>query len=169
MKRWFLFILVFSFSKSFSQNEFAASVFYNDFKKIHADALQGFSKYKGSKKQGGNNTAGEEYRIKLLLPLADSGHIVFPSIDKPYAEFFFQTANTKKQIDQRAVNLREALLTAYEQPLSTRTESSMTKGNIFSNTYFFTNQEDKPAIFKISIYQLDKRYYLTLRMMGNKE
>ena len=169
MKQFILIAIVFSFSKAFSQNEFAATAFYNDFKKIHADALEGFSKYRGIKKSGNPDGFAEEYRIKLLLPLADSGRIVFPAIGKPYAEFFFQTANSKKEIDLRAVNLREALLTAYGKPLYARTESSLVKNNIFSNSYYFDKPDDSLAIFKSSIYQDKHRFYLTLRVTGNKE
>ncbi|MES1225680.1 MAG: hypothetical protein ABUT20_59935 [Bacteroidota bacterium] len=169
MKKIFLCFFVFVLTRGHSQNEFAATAFYNDFKKIHADALEGFSKFKGSKKPGKFNGFAEEYRIKLLLPLADSGKIVFPSIGIPYAEFFFQTANSKKEIDQRAVNLREALLTAYEKPLYARTETSTVKENIFSNTGFFANPDDSLAIFKTSIYQIDKKFFLSVRLMGKKE
>jgi len=169
MKKLILCFFVFALSKVFSQNEFAATAFYNDFKKIVADAREGFPKYKGSKKRG---TISDEYRVKILLPLADSGRIVFPLAGNPFVEYYFQTTKTKKEIDQRTVNLREAILTAYGQQLYARTETSTIKGSIFSNTYYYANPDDNllvQAVFKSSIYNEKGRYFLTFQIFGKKE
>jgi hypothetical protein len=170
MKKLFLYFFAFAISKVYGQNEFAATAFYNDFKKIQADALEGFPKYKGSKKQVESSGLVNEYRIKLLLPLADSGRIFFPIVGSPYAEFYFQTAKTKEDIDQRAVNLREAVLTAYGKQLYTRTETSVIKQSIFSNTYYFARTDDSLSIvtvFKSSIYQDKEKYHLAFQIIGN--
>lgn len=168
MRNLTLVFLIMLALKGTAQNEFAATVFYNDFKKIQMAAADGFSEFKGSKVPGMNNGIIDKYRIKLLLPLADSGWIIIPTTGAPYVEYFFQTSRTKQEIDQRAVNLREALLTAYGKPLFTRTETYTLNDHIFSNTYFYKNLNDSAAIFRSSIYQEDKRkYFLTLKIVGD--
>ncbi|MBK5271880.1 MAG: hypothetical protein JJE22_12785 [Bacteroidia bacterium] len=169
MQKFILWFLIFSISKVYSQNEFAATAFYNDFKKIIADAQEGFPKYKGSKIRG---TIADEYRVKLLLPLADSGRIVSPLAGNPFAEYYFQTTKTKKEIDQRSVNLREAVLTAYGKQLYARTETSTVKESIFSNTVYYANPDDNlstQAIFKSRIYNFNGRYHLTFQVFGKEE
>ena len=78
MKRIILFFLLLAVSEVYGQNEFAAAAFYADFKKIYEDAQAGFVNYKGDKRKSEFEELATEYKVKLLLPLADSGKIVFP-------------------------------------------------------------------------------------------
>ena len=170
MKKVLLLTFVFSFSIAYGQNEFAANAFYNEFKKLHNDAQAGFVNYKGSKL---NNTVFpgliDEYAIQHLLPLADSGKLVFPITGYPYAEFYFQPGKTLDEANQRAVNLRQAILTAYGNPLYIRTETSRIKEFTFSNTLFFTDpNETNPifSVFKSSVFREGNKYYITFRVIG---
>jgi hypothetical protein len=171
MRKLVIFFLGFIVTDASGQNEFAATAFYSDFKKIHADAQTGFTEYKGAKKWQERGTGTDEFAVKLMLPLADSGKIVFPVNGTPYAEYFFQSSKKKQETDQRAVNLREALLTIVEKPLYTRTETLTFKKIIFSTTYYFTTQETiRPelAVFSSHIGQHNGRYILSFRIMGKK-
>ena len=120
-----LVILFFSFFavKAFGQNEFAASTFYEDLRKIYTDAKFGFATYKGAKRISGFEELATEYNVELLLPLADSGKIVVPVTGNPYAVYYFEPEKVRLKVDQRAVNLREAVLTAYAEPLYSITEN----------------------------------------------
>jgi len=170
MKQCCLLFIVFAFSKAYSQNDFASPAFYNGVKKIIADAQETFPKYKGSKRPAMSFDFYEVYRVKLLLPMADSGRIVFPANANPYAEYYFPATKTKQDADQQAVNLREALLTIYEKPLYSRTETSVLKENISSNTYYYADSAYSTLVFSSEVYQEDKhKYYLIFRIIGNKQ
>lgn len=169
MKKLLLLFSAFITLVAHGQDEFAATAFYNDFKKIQEDAQQGFIKYKGAKRSGERNGLGEEFRVKLLLPLADSGKIVVPVTGNPYAEYYFQPGKTKEEADTRAVSLRDAVITAYGKPLYAKTETITVGQLIFSNTYYFTEPDETLAafaLFKSSVYRDKKKYYLTFRVIG---
>ena len=171
MRKLAIFFLGFIVTDASGQNEFAASAFYTDFKKIHADAQAGFPQYKGSKKWQERGAGTDEFTVKLMLPLADSGKIVFPVNGNPYAEYFFQSSKKKQETDERAVNLREALLTIVGKQLFTRTETLTLRKIIYSTTYYFNDQETtRPelAVFSSHIRQLNGRYILSFRIMGKK-
>jgi hypothetical protein len=156
---------------AFSQNEFAAAAFYTDFKKIHSDAQSGFIENKGVKKFQERGIGNDEFAVKLMLPLADSGKIIFPVNGNPFVEYFFQSSKKKEEVDQRAVNLREALLTIVGKPLYTRTETVSFKKMSFSTTYFFDDPattRPELAVFSSHIKQHNGRYILSFRIMGKK-
>lgn len=169
MKRIFSFLFILIAATSYGQEEFAATAFYSDFKKIYADAQAGFIKYKGEKRQSEFEELNDEYRVKLLLPLADSGKIVFPNTGNPYVVYFFEPNKNRLKVDQRAVSLREAVLTAYNAPLYSKSETVMINDRPLSNTWLFTTAEEtknSAAVFRISIYFADNRYYLSFEIRG---
>jgi hypothetical protein len=173
MKRIILFFLVFIVSEIYGQNEFAATAFYTEFKKIYADAQAGFVNNKGDKRNTDFEELAIEYNIKLLLPLADSGKIVFPvSGNNPFVVYFFEPDKLRLKVDQRAVNLRDALLTVFDKPLYERTETSIINNHPFTNSWYFTNPEEIKsalAVFKMNIYFNEGKYYLSFEIRGKKE
>ena len=100
-----------------AQNEFAATAFYNEFRKIYADAQEGFVKNRGAKKISEFEDLVDEYKVKWLLPLADSGKIVFPVTGTPYVLYYFEPSKTRLKVDQRGVYLRDAVSTSFIKPL----------------------------------------------------
>jgi hypothetical protein len=152
----------------YGQNEFAAKAFYRAFKNVYEDAGKGFVLSKGTKR---NNAAVEEYDVKVLLPLADSGRIVVPASGKPYMEYYFEPAKTKAEIDERALHLKQAIAVAYDKPLYIRTESAMENEFINSKTFFYTDPNhinSGQPIFRSTIYQQNGKYYLSLRICGQQ-
>jgi hypothetical protein len=171
MGKLMLFLLGFVITDAFGQNEFAAAAFYTDFKKIYTDARTGFIEYKGAMKVHEPGTGTDVFAVKLLLPLADSGKIVVPVSGDPYAEYYFQSSKKKQDVDQRAVNLREALLTILGKPLYMRTETLSIKKSMFSTTYYFTDPnttQPELAAFSSHIQQENGRYHLSFRILGKK-
>ncbi len=169
MKRTFPFLFILIAATSYGQDEFAATAFYNDFKKIYVDAQAGFIKYKGEKRQSEFEDLNDEFRVKLLLPLADSGKIVFPNTGNPYVVYYFEPGKNRLKLDQRAVSLREAVVTAYNAPLYSRSETVLVNDRPLSNTWLFTTAEETKnaaALFRISIYFKDNRYFLSFEIRG---
>ncbi|MFZ1260928.1 MAG: hypothetical protein WAQ93_10635, partial [Chitinophagaceae bacterium] len=70
MKRMLILFLLFVLTRANAQNEFAATAFYTDFKKIFADAQAGFTDCKGIKRKSDFEELATEYYAKLMLPLA---------------------------------------------------------------------------------------------------
>jgi len=171
MKKVLLFLILLSMSDAYGQNEFASSSFYNDFKKIYADAQLGFATYKGAPQKSGFEELAAEYKVKLLLPLADSGKIVVPVTGNPYVVYYFEPDKVRLKVDQRAVNLRDAVLTAFGQPLYARTETSLVNNYPFSNAYYFTNPNETRsslATFRMSLYYNMDKYYLSFEIRGKR-
>jgi hypothetical protein len=172
MKRIILFFLLFTVSEVYGQNEFAATAFYSDFKKIYNDAQAGFVMYKGDKKKSEFEELETEYKVKLLLPLADSGKIVFPvSGSSPYVVYFFEPEKVRLKVDQRALNLRDAILSIFDQPLYSRAETSIINDHPFTNSYYFTDPAEirsAMAIFRMNIYFNEGKYNLAFEIRGKK-
>lgn len=169
MKKWLLAILLMITTFTHAQNEFAATAFYNEFRKIYSDAQNGFTISKGDKKVTGLDAFYSEYACKLSLPLADSCKLVCPTNGAPYLVFYFEAGKGRLKVDQRGLNLREAVVTAFGQPLYARTETVVREEKVFSSTYFYTNpdgDDKKTALFKYSIYQQNGLYYLTFEIRG---
>lgn len=170
MKRIILFFLLLSVAEVYGQNEFAATAFYTDFKKIYEDAQAGFVNYKGDKKKSEFEELATEYKVKLLLPLADSGKIVFPvSVNRPYVVYYFESSRVRLKVDQRAMNLREALLTVFDQPLYARSETTMINNHPFTNTWYFTDPAETRsawAAFRMNIYFMEGKYILAFEIRG---
>jgi hypothetical protein len=168
--RFFVLLIFFSIVQTcLAQNEFAAAAFYKDFQKIYADGQKGFIQYKGVKKKSVLPELTDEFKVKILLPLADSGKLVFPKNGKPYAEYYFQPSKSKESIDLRASMLREAIATAYNKPLFTRSETIRSDNTPFSNTWFYTEPEPAntaAAIFRTSIVRSGKYYIMSFRLIG---
>ena len=148
-----------------AQNEFAATAFYNEFRKIYTDAQEGFSACKGMPRKTGYEAIQSEYRVKCHLPLTDSGKIIVPVNGKPYAMFYFEPDKLRLKVDQRSVNLREAIVIAFGEPLFARTETILVNNHPFSSTLYFTNPDDDRvahALFRQCVYYDNGKYYLTL-------
>ena len=173
MKRIILFFLLLIMSEIYGQNEFAATAFYTDFKKIYDDAQAGFVNYKGDKKKSEFEELVTEYNVKLLLPLADSGKIVFPvSGNRPYVVYFFEPSRSRLKVDQRSADLRDAVLTVFDQPLYSRTETTMISNHPFTNSWYFTDPAETRsamAVFRINIYFNDGKYYLAFEIRGKNQ
>ena len=172
MKRILLFFLLFWVSGVSGQNEFSATAFYSDFKKIYKDAQDGFVIYKGEKRAGEFEELAAEFRVKLLLPLADSGKIVVPvSGANPRVVYFFEPDKSRLKVDQRALNLREALIIALNKPLYSRTETSVINNHPFTNSLYFTDPDETRsafAAFRMNIYFQEGKYYLSFEIRGKK-
>lgn len=157
------------FSHLYGQNEFAATSFYNEFRKIYADAQEGFAKNKGPKKISDFEDLVDEHKVKWLLPLADSGKIVFPVTGTPYALYYFEPSKTRLKVDQRGAYLRDAVSTAFNKPLYTITETTTINNFPYSDTWYFTEQGEsrKPfAAFRQTIFYRNGKYHLSFEIRG---
>lgn len=164
--------LLFVLTKANAQNEFAATAFYNEFKKVYADGQTGFADCKGVKRNSGFEELAIEYRANLMLPLADSGKVVFPVVGNPYVIYYFEPDKVRLIVDQRGANLRDAIVLAFSKPLYSRTTTSINDNYPFTNTLFFTEpDEDKyaAAVFRQCIYYKGGKYFLSFEIRGKKE
>jgi hypothetical protein len=164
--------LFFQFAKAEAQNEFAATAFYNDFKLVFEDSKTGFTNCKGEKRSGQLEELAAEYNTKLMLPLADSGKLVVPLKGNPYVIYFFEPDKVRLKVDQRAVNLRDAILIALDRPLYSRTETSIINNHPFTNTLFFAKSDESissNALFRQSIYFKNGLYHLSFEISGKRE
>src|SRR5258705_5664464 len=170
MKRIILFFLCLTVAEVYGQNEFAATAFYTDFKKIYEDAQAGFVNYKGDRIKSEFEELATEYKVKLLLPLADSGKIVFPvSANRPYFVYYFEPSKSRLKVDQRSADLRDAVLTVFDQPLYSRTETTMINNHPYTNAFYFTDLAETRsamAVFRINIYFNEGKYYLAFEIRG---
>lgn len=169
MKKLIFLIFGFFTMKAYCQNEFAATAFYDDFKKIYSDAQSGFPGYKGDKKNSEFEELQTEYKVKLILPLADSGKIVFPNTGNPYVVYYFEPSKVRLKIDQRALSLQEAVLGVFSQAFYSRTETVIVNNHPLTNTYFFTSMEEtrqSAALFRVSIYFNNGKYFLSFEIRG---
>jgi hypothetical protein len=169
MKRLPCIIVFFCFYTAQAQNEFASTSFYQDFKKICIDGQTGFSACKGAALKNQYPELQEEFNMKCTLPPADSGKLVIPAIGNPYAVFYFEPAKNRIKTDQKALGLRESILTAYGQPLYVRTSTTVINEHPYTNSYFFTDANEglaTKALFRISIYYKEEKYYLLLEIRG---
>jgi len=169
MKKFLFYLLAFTGVNAYGQNEFAAASFYNTFKKIQEDGQKGFATYKGAKLKSQFEDLNDEFKAKLLLPLADSGKVVVPVSGNPYALYFFEPEKKKEKIDERAANLRDAVLTAYGKQLFSRTISTTIKKIIYSDTYLYKDANEvqtRLALFRINVFPGDNKYYLVLEIRG---
>lgn len=161
-----LFVLI----QANAQNEFAATAFYEDFKKIYSDAQTGFINCKGEKRKSGFEELASEYQVKMMLPLADSGKLVIPATGKPFVIYYFEPDKLRLKTDQRSLNLREAIFSAFDKPLYTRTETTLVSDRPFSNILYYTDPGEKAvAIFRQCIYFFSGKYYLSLEIRGNSQ
>lgn len=169
MKRILFLFFLFSFLKVNAQNEFTATAFYNDFIKIYKDAQEGFLKYRGDKRDLDSNTLYTEYKVKLLLPLADSGKIVVPVSGIPFVIYYFEPEKMRLKVDQRGAKLMDAVLNVLKVQLIARTETTIVDKHPFTNSWYFIDTNEKKlalAAFKMSIYFLNGKYNLTFEIRG---
>jgi hypothetical protein len=173
MKKLIILLISFFATKAYCQNEFAAAAFYTDFKKIYEDAQTGFVNYKGDKRKSEFEELAIEYKVKLLLPLADSGKIVFPvSANRPYVVYFFEPSKVRLKVDQRSMSLRDVLLSVFDQPLYSRSETTLINNHPFTNTWYFTDPAETRsafAAFRMNIYFNEGKYYLAFEIRGKTQ
>jgi hypothetical protein len=171
MKGLLLIVFLANAVKIFGQNEFAATAFYNEFKKIYTDAKNGFIESKGNERVSEFPELTKEFKVKLMLPLADSGKIVETNKGDAYVTYYFEPDKVRLKVDQRGAHLRDAILTAVNQPLYARTETIMIDNKPLSNTWYFTDPGETKtaaAAFKLSIYFKESKYFLSLEIRGKK-
>jgi hypothetical protein len=154
-----------------SQNEFAATAFYRDLHKIMDDAMLGFLQNKGKPVTSEFEGLTEEFRVKWMLPLADSGKIVFPKTSYPYVLYYFEPAKQRLVTDQKGANLRDAIALATNKPLYTRSETILIDNVPVTNTWIFDKENESlksQALYLLSIYKMDSKYYLSLQINGRR-
>ena len=165
-------MLLFMLTQANAQNEFAATAFYNQFRNVYEDAQTGFVNCKGPKKHSEFKELNTEYRAKMMLPLADSGKVVVPVTGTPYVIYYFEPDKVRLRIDQRGVNLRDAVITAYGKPMYSRTETILVNNYPFTNTLYYTEPEEtrtSAAMFRQCIYFHEDKYYLSFEIKGKKD
>jgi hypothetical protein len=108
-----------------------------------------------------------------LLPLADSGKIVFPvSVNRPFVVYYFEPSKVRLKVDLRALNLRDAILSVFDQPLYSRTETTIINNHPFTNSWYFTDPAETraaQAAFRMNIYFKDGKYNLAFEIRGKTE
>ena len=162
-------IQLFACLSATAQNEFAATVFYKELQHLFNDRLTGFQSCKGNQYETGIEDLKLEYKTNCLLPLADSGKIVIPRGSFPYAIFYFEPDKMRLKVDQRALNLREAVVSAIDIPFYARTESYILNGHPFSKTLFFTDpgkESYADAVFVMCIFFKEDKYFLSFEING---
>jgi hypothetical protein len=172
MKRVLLFVLTITASAAFAQNEFAATAFYTEFKKICADGQSGFINYKGEKRKGDFEELALEYKTKILLPLADSAKIVVPFSGNPYMICYFEPDKVRLKVDQRGSSLKDAMLIGFEKPLYAWTETNLVNDHPLTISYYFTEPHEtrsSQAVFKMTIYYNLGKYFLSLEIRGKSQ
>ena len=163
---------LFALASAGAQNDFATNSFYNQFKKVYDDAQNGFPNAKGDKRKAQFEELAAEYRVKLMLPMADSAKLVIPTATagNPYIIYYFEADRSRLKVDQRAIDLREAVTIAFNKPLYARTETTVVKEKPLSNTSYFEDEKmEGPALFRQSIYYQSGKYYLTFEMKGKRQ
>ncbi len=169
MKRIPILFLLFVLTKANAQNEFAATAFYTDFRLVFEDAQKGFSACKGTKRNSEFEELADEYHTKIMLPLADSGKVVVPVKGNPYIIYYFEPDKVRLKVDQRGVNLRDAIIIALDKPLYSRTETTIINNYPFSTTLYYTEPDESistTAVFRQCIYYKEGKYYLSFEIRG---
>ncbi len=164
-------VIVICFSQIITaQNEFSARAFYADFNKIYEDAQNGFPNTLGKERRSEFPELTKEFTVKQLLPLADSGKLVFTDFFRPYVVYYFEPSKSRLKIDQKGADLREAITIAMNRPVCTRTETELVGDDPVSNTWFFEGSSElskNESICRISINRRNNYYYLSLQINGN--
>lgn len=171
MKRILLlqFLLLF-FAGANAQNEFAATAFYNQFKKVYDDGQSGFVNCRGEKRKSAFEELSTEYRVKCILPLADSAKLVIPVNGSPSVIYYFEPDKLRLKVDQRAVNLREAVLTTFDKPLHVISETSIVNNQPLTVTSFYSDEAvATPVIMRQLIYYQSGKFYISLEIKGIKK
>jgi hypothetical protein len=105
-----------------------------------------------------------------MLPLADSGKLVVPVNGNAYLLYYFEPDKLRLKVDQRGADLRDAVITSFEKPLYTRTETRIINNQPFTTITYHAAAEDAqdaPALFRQLIYYQSGKFYLTLEIKGN--
>ena len=169
MKRIFFLFFIFILFKANGQNEFAAKAFYSEFKKVYEDSRNGFYLSKGIKRTSEFEDLADEYQVTILLPLADSGKVVFPFSGIPYVIYYFEPDKVRLKVDQRGAYLRDAVLTALDLPLYARSETVLIKDRPLTNTWYFLDPNETRqalALFRLYIYFKNGKYFLSFEIRG---
>lgn len=154
-----------------AQGEFSSNSFYNTLLRVKNAGQTGFDELKGRALKSAFSDTRSEYYPKVMLPLADSGKVIIPNEGLPYTIYYFEPEKKKDKIDVRAADLRSAVLAAYKDRLVTKTISTNVNNNQYSDTYFYTSEEvthTSKALFRMSVFPLEGKYYLTIEVRGVK-
>jgi hypothetical protein len=172
VRKTFLILLVSLSVKATAQNEYAATAFYTALQEMCDDANHGFILYKGEKMPENRNSYTDEYFLKTMLPLADSGKIIWPLELPPYAIFYMEPARKAEDAEKRAGNLRAVIEKVYNEPLYVRTESKTPDGRFKTDSWFYTRKNESRkafAAFHISVYYSGSRYNVVLEIRSVKD
>ena len=172
MKRILGILAVFALQHASAQNEFAANGFYTSVRKLLEDGDSAFQLNRGSKRIANFPELADEYNLKTLFPVADSGKIVIPKTGSPFAVLYFDPSSKREKIEARATHLREALITAFGKPFTIKTITSQVNNHLFSDTYYFEDANTTntaSAIFRTSVYFQAGEYFISLEIRGRKK
>lgn len=157
-------LLMFTF-QSFSQNEFAASAFYSSFKRIFEDAQSGFQAVKGAKRPSSVPDLYDEFKLKWMLPMTDSGKLVEPVNGKAFVIYYFESDKIRLKVDQRANDMKEAILNATNIPFTTRSQTTLVKEKPLTiHDYYLSEDQQGPAIMRHMIWYAAGKYHLSLEI-----
>jgi hypothetical protein len=171
MKRILLIpVFLIALDQAKAQGEFAASAFYNEFKKVYHDAQSGFTVCKGDMRKTGIQDLVTEYKIKCILPLSDSAKIVEQANGKTFVIYYFEPDKMRLKVDQRAVDLRDAITTAFGKPLYVRSETTIVNKQPFSSSMYYDDPTmNSAALFQHLVYYQEGRFYLSLEIRGRRQ
>jgi hypothetical protein len=153
-------LLIISFRAN-AQNEFAATAFYNDFRNVATDASKGFHSLKGEAIRHRVN----EYQLKEMLPLADSGSVIITSSELKYAVYYFEPEKKMEKADTRALHLREAIVNALSISMNSKTTTSTVNQHSYSST-MLSSATTNDELFQIDRYYKAGKYYVRLKIFS---
>lgn len=168
MKRSCFVLLVFISFFAHAQNEFANTRFTEAFRKLYADAPNGFATSKGNK----HWALGSFYTIHkslIVLPGADSAIVSVPvAYGHPSASQYFKTSASMAMAWQRENELLTAIKAHAGKTLYEKTAVDSAGKFVFYRTRLFKNPSASLSDIDMETYiVLDKgRYHLVLTIHG---
>lgn len=171
MKNWLILFGIVSCLGAKAQNEFAANAFIEGLRSMYLDGRNGFVLSKGDKMPQDSNSFTDEYFLKTDFPMADSGKIVWPLVNNPYAVLYMEASRKREEAEARAGNLRAVIEKASGFVLYVRSESQLAGSRYFADTYFYTTAAETRkfmAIYRISVFYDGGKYKLLLEIRGKQ-
>jgi hypothetical protein len=168
MKKLILPFFLFAFIKiNAQQNEFAATRFYNAFLKIYADAEGAFPLYKGEIIRSKVKNVFDDYKIKLMLPGAESGMIRTASGGNSYAQYYFYGGTTLGNANQKRYYLKQAIEKALSKDLYEKAVMYSSDEVTFYDVKYFIYRiriHTAAPLFETSVYREKGRYLLVFKI-----
>ena len=171
MKKWLLVLGIIAWTGAKAQNEFAANAFIDALRAMYLDGQNGFLLSKGNKIPADSNSFTDEYYLKTDFPMSDSGKLVWPLVNNPYAVLYMEPSRKREDAEARAGNLRAVIEKAGGLVLYARSESQLAGSHYFADTYFYTDPAETRkfmAVFRISVFYFKGKYKLLLEIRGRK-